>query len=115
MRDTERERQSETQAEGEAGFMQGAQHGTRSRVSRITLWAEGRTKPLSHPGIPFAVQFFTEYYILRAALVAQRFSAAFNPRRDPGDLGLSPTSDSLHGAYFSLCLCLCFSLCVSHE
>ena len=50
MRDTHRE--AETQAEGEAGSMQGAQHGTQSRGSRITPWAEGGTKPLSHPGCP---------------------------------------------------------------
>ena len=37
MRDTE----TETQSEGEAGSMQGAQLGTRSRVSRIRPWAEG--------------------------------------------------------------------------
>uniref|UniRef100_A0A8C0SI00 L-lactate dehydrogenase B chain n=2 Tax=Canis lupus familiaris TaxID=9615 RepID=A0A8C0SI00_CANLF len=41
-----------------------------------------------------------------AALVAQRFSAAFSPGPDPGDLGSSPMSGSLHGACFSLCLCL---------
>ena len=50
MRDTEREREAMTQAEGEAGSMQGARHGTRFRVSRITPWAEGSAKPLSHPG-----------------------------------------------------------------
>ena len=38
----QREREAETQAEGEAGSMQGARRGTRSRVSRITPWAEGR-------------------------------------------------------------------------
>ena len=32
--------------------MQGAQCGTRSQVSRITPWAEGGAKPLSHPGCP---------------------------------------------------------------
>ena len=32
--------------------MQGARHGTRSQVSRITPWAEGGVKPLSHPGCP---------------------------------------------------------------
>ena len=37
-----------------------------------------------------------------AAQVAQRFSAAFNPGRDPGDPGSSPTSGSLHGACFLL-------------
>ena len=52
MRDTETEREAETQAEGEAGSMQGAWCGTQSRVSRITPWAEGSTKPLSHPGCP---------------------------------------------------------------
>ena len=48
MRDTERG--AETQAEGEAGSMQGPQRGTHSRVPRITPWVEGGTKPLSHPG-----------------------------------------------------------------
>ena len=46
------EREGETQAEGEAGSMQGARRGTRSRVSRITPWAEGNAKPLSHRGCP---------------------------------------------------------------
>ena len=41
---------TETQAEGEAGSMQGTQHGTRSWVSSITPWAEGGAKPLSHTG-----------------------------------------------------------------
>ena len=39
---THREREAETQAEGEAGSMQGARCGTQSRVSRITPWAKGR-------------------------------------------------------------------------
>ena len=41
-RHIEREREAETKAEGEAGYMQEAQCGTRFRDSRITLWAEGR-------------------------------------------------------------------------
>ena len=53
MRHTERE--AETQAEGEAGIIQRAQRGTRSRVSRIRPWAEGGAKPLSHPGCPMAI------------------------------------------------------------
>ena len=40
MVDTERERDTHTQAEGEAGSMQGAQRGTRSWDSRTTPWAE---------------------------------------------------------------------------
>ena len=51
-REREREREAETQAEGEAGSMQGARCGTGSWVSRIMPWAEGGTKPLSHPGCP---------------------------------------------------------------
>ena len=46
MRDTERE--AETQEEGQAGSMQGAQRGTHSRDSRIMPWAEGGAKPLGH-------------------------------------------------------------------
>ena len=42
----------ETQAEGEAGSTQGARSGTRSRDSRVTPWAEGGAKPLSHSGRP---------------------------------------------------------------
>ena len=49
---TEREREAETQAEGEAGSMQGARRGTRSQDARIMPWAEGSAKPLSHPGFP---------------------------------------------------------------
>ena len=50
MRDTQRE--AETQAEGEACSMWGAGRGTRSQVSRITPWAEGGAKLLSHLGYP---------------------------------------------------------------
>ena len=38
---TDTEREAETQAEGEAGSMQGVRHGTPSQVSGITPWAEG--------------------------------------------------------------------------
>ena len=55
-------------------------------------------------------------WAIRAARVAQRFSAVFSLGRDPGDLGSSPMSGSLHGACLSLCLCeslsLSLSLCV---
>ena len=50
-----REREAETQAEGEAGSMQGAKRGTLSRVSRITPGAEGGAKPLSHLGCPLII------------------------------------------------------------
>ena len=57
MRDTESEREAETQAEGEAGSIQGARHGTPSQVSRIPPWAEGGAKPLSHWGCPGMVSY----------------------------------------------------------
>ena len=48
MRDTQRE--AETQAEGEAGPMQGARRGTRSRDPGVTPWAAGSRQPLSPRG-----------------------------------------------------------------
>ena len=48
----ETQREAETQAEGEAGSMQGPRCGTRSRVSRITPQAKGGAKLLSHWGCP---------------------------------------------------------------
>ena len=51
-----RHTEAETQAEREAGSVQGARRGTRSRISRIRPWAEGGAKPLGHPGIPSKVQ-----------------------------------------------------------
>ena len=41
--------------------MQGARHGTRSWVSRITPWAEGSAKLLSHPGCPLLGVFDPGY------------------------------------------------------
>ena len=53
---TERERERE--AEREAGSMQGAQHGTRSQVSRIKPWAEGSPKLLSHLGVDPEILYY---------------------------------------------------------
>ena len=55
MRDAERERETDTQAEGEAGSMQGARRGTRSRDPGVTLWAEIDAEPMSHPGIQYQI------------------------------------------------------------
>ena len=46
---TDTQREAETQAEGEAGSMRGAQRGTPSLVSRIMPWAKGGAKPPRHP------------------------------------------------------------------
>ena len=59
MRDTERE--AETQAEGEAGSMQGAPRGTQSWVFRITPWAEGRRQTTEPPRDPLINPFL--FYI----------------------------------------------------
>ena len=58
MRDTEKEREAETQAEEEASSMQGTRRGTWSWVFRIRPWAEGGTKPLNHPGCPMSDKFY---------------------------------------------------------
>ena len=49
------------------------------------------------------------------AWVAQQLSVCLGLRARSSGLGWSPKSGSLQGACFSFCLCLCFSLCVSHE
>ena len=50
MRDTERE--LETQAEGEAVFLWGAQCGTGSQDPRTTTWAKGRCSTAEPPRCP---------------------------------------------------------------
>ena len=55
MIDIEKEREAETQEEGEAGSMPGAQHGTRSWDSRLRPGPKAGAKPLSHPGIPYSL------------------------------------------------------------
>ena len=61
MTDTQREREAETQAEGEAGSLQGAQRGTGSLVSRITPQAKGGAKPLGHRAVP-KILFLSNLY-----------------------------------------------------
>ena len=51
----DRESEAETQEEGEAGSMLGARRGTRSPDPRVTPWAKGGNKPLSHPGCPHII------------------------------------------------------------
>ena len=50
MKDTQRE--AETQAEGEAGSLQGAPGGTRSQDPGITTEPKADAQPLSHPDAP---------------------------------------------------------------
>ena len=50
--ETHRERGAETQAEGEAGPLQGARCGTRSRTPGSRPEPKAGVQPLSHPGIP---------------------------------------------------------------
>ena len=69
MRDTHTDRGRE--AEGEAGSMQGARQGTRSRVSRITPWAEGSAKRLSHSGCPNLPIF--DKIAIRSKMVSLQF------------------------------------------
>ena len=77
MRDTERE--AETQAEGEAGSMQGARLGTRSWVSRIRPWAERGAKLLSQPGCHLSIiLYFVFFFVLAlAAHILKFFSFSY--------------------------------------
>ena len=61
MRDTQRE--AETQAEGEAGSLQGAPCGTRSQVSRIAPWAKGRRETAAPPRDPSFLFLFKILFI----------------------------------------------------
>ena len=44
---------------GRSRLHAGTRHGTRSPVSRITPWAEGGAKPLSHQGCPNMLNFIS--------------------------------------------------------
>ena len=62
-----REKEAQTQAEGEAGSMQGARCGTRSRVPRITPQVAGGAKPLRHRGCPrstFLIKEILNYFFV---------------------------------------------------
>ena len=58
MRDTEREREAETQAEGDAGSMQEADVGLNPGTPGSHPGPKASAKPLSHPGIPHHWRFF---------------------------------------------------------
>ena len=47
--------ETETQAEGEAGFSQGARCGTRSRIRGSRPEPKAGAQPLSHPGVPLCL------------------------------------------------------------
>ena len=56
----------------------------------------------------------TIFFLLGHLGGSSGWASAFGSGCDPGVLGSSPTSGSLRGACFFLCLCLCFFLCVFH-
>ena len=62
MRDPERE--AETQAEGEAGSLQGAWCGTRSQDPGMRPWAEGRWSTAEPPGRPLHFSYLTDFTLL---------------------------------------------------
>ena len=63
--DSHREREAETQAEGEAGsHAPGARCGIRSRVSRIAPWAKGRRQTAAPPRDPRYKQIQIEALII---------------------------------------------------
>ena len=59
MRDRKRKRErGRDTGRGRSCLHAGSLIGTRSWVSRITPWAEGGAKPLSHPGCPIKQNFY---------------------------------------------------------
>lgn len=75
MRVTERERE----AEGDAGYMQGAQCGTRSRDSRITPWAEGRRSAAEPLRRPCSFALLLSWEALQSWVIFQGFLVALCP------------------------------------
>ena len=63
MIDTEREREAETQAEGEAGSMPGARGRNRSRDSRITPWAKGRRHTAEPPRDTHPFSYWCDLFV----------------------------------------------------
>ena len=66
------EREAKTQAEGEAGSVQGARHGTRSRVSRIAPWAKGRRQTAAPRRDSPLFSFFSFSFFLTCLLVTRK-------------------------------------------
>ena len=58
MKDREREREAEIQAEREAGSMQGARREIRFWDPRITPWVEGRCSTAKPPKCPTSSTFY---------------------------------------------------------
>ena len=72
MRDTQSEREAETQAEGEADSKQRARCWTQSLVLRIRPWTEAGAKLQSHPGCPGFFIFKQENHLVAFLTVALR-------------------------------------------
>ena len=95
--------------------------------SPISLFIRLRTVTSHWPFvmIPWAIVKHLKWYLvhdnqsranlLRGIWVAQWSRVCLSLGSDPRILGSHPTSGSLWEACFSLCLCHCLSLCVSHE
>ena len=74
MRDTQREREAETQAEGKAGSPRGAWCETRSQDPGITIWAKGRCSTTEPPRCPQHMYFeFIKWYCDVGLVLCLRF------------------------------------------
>ena len=78
MKDTQRKREAEIQAEEEAGSMQGAGYGTQSQDPGSHPEPEAGAKPLSHPGIPlfYLLKFFINSFDF--SFTCYHFISVFN-------------------------------------
>ncbi|XP_048968447.1 nuclear valosin-containing protein-like isoform X4 [Canis lupus dingo] len=96
---TKREREAETQEEGEAGFMPGARRGTRSRDSRIVPWAKGRRQTAEPPRDPFYWLSDMPFHFLKIYL---RESARAGGRTEEEGERESQADSAEHGADLGL-------------
>ena len=92
---TERERERERERGRDIGrgrsrlHAPGARRGIRSRVSRITPWAEGGPKP-RHPGCP--PPFFLRFYLLTHGGHRERQTGEADSMHREPDVGFDPGS-----------------------
>ena len=73
----QREREAETQAQGEEGSMQGARCGTRSWDTRITPWAEGRSPTAEPPRRPKGIHFKNHHPVVLRLPCAETSRGSF--------------------------------------
>ena len=81
----QRKREAETQAEGEAGSLQGAPCGTRSQIRGSGPEPKAGAQPLSHPGVPSQLLLYE--FFAHPSPCLPRFFLFKNKRQEKGGKG----------------------------